>query len=51
MAAIVVLLKRVAAFIVKITLAFRKNQPRDSTLPHIPGPEVSPYIRNIIQKE
>jgi len=53
-AVIVVLLKRISRFIVKITLAFRKQiQSTNSTPNHIfiPGPEVPRYILNIIQKE
>jgi hypothetical protein len=54
MATIVVLLKRIARFIVKVTLAFRnkiqnnKSSPRPS---YIPGPEVSKFILNLVQRE
>jgi len=54
MAVIVVLLKRVARFITKITLALRKQLPSNRDPPQhqfIPGPEVSPFIRNLIQRE
>ena len=53
MAAIVVLLKRVTAFIIKVTLAFRGilTDASSSFDPQIPGPKVPPFIRNIIQRE
>jgi hypothetical protein len=54
MAVIVVLLKRVARFIIKVTLALRKqllpnrDPPQDQ---FIPGPEVPPFICNLILRE
>ena len=54
MAVIIVLLKRITRFIIKITLALRKNHLDISYLPlklHIPGPKVPNFIRNIIQRE
>jgi hypothetical protein len=50
-AVIVVLLKRVAAFIIKVTLALRKTPGGGFFPPSIPGPEVPPFIRNLIQRE
>ena len=53
-AIIVVLLKRIARFIVKVTLAFRK-QIQSTNLPpshiYIPAPEFPKFIFNLIQKE
>jgi hypothetical protein len=54
MAVIVVLLKRVAEFIIKITLALRKQQRANRDPPQdqfIPDPEVSPFICNLILRE
>jgi hypothetical protein len=55
MAVIVVLLKRVSRFIIKVTLALRKKLPadRDDPLhdPFIPGPKVKPFIRNLLLRE
>ena len=54
MAVIIVLLKRITRFIIKVTLALRKNHLDISSLPlklHIPGPKVPNFIRNIIQRE
>lgn len=50
-AVIVVLLKRVAAFIIKVTLALRKTTISSFSPRSIPGPEVPPFIRNLIQRE
>jgi len=50
-AVIVVLLKRVSAFIIKVTLALRKLQSKDHSPAILPGPEVPPFIRNLIQRE
>jgi hypothetical protein len=52
MAIIVVLLKRIAHFIVKVTLVFRKN-PEQLTSPPIliPGPKVPKFILNLVQRE
>jgi hypothetical protein len=54
MAVIVVLLKRVARFIVKVTVALRKLLLADRAPPHelvIPGLEVPPFIHNLILRE
>jgi hypothetical protein len=54
MAVIIILLKRITRFIIKITLALRKNHLDISSLPlklHIPGPKAPNFIRNIIQRE
>ena len=54
MAVIVVLLKRIAGFIIKITLALRKKLQANKSPPrriYIPGPKVPKFILNIIQKE
>jgi hypothetical protein len=51
MAAIVVLLKRVAAFIVNVTLALRKDPTHHSSPPYVQGPEVPPFIMRILQRE
>lgn len=54
MAVIVVLLKRIARFIVKVTLAFRKKMQNNKSPPHrisIPGPKVPKFILNLIQRE
>jgi hypothetical protein len=52
-AVIVVLLKRIARFIVKVTIALRRN-PDNDTLSHrhsIFGPRVPNFLRNLIQRE
>lgn len=54
MAVIVVLLKRIARFIVKVTLAFRKKIQNNKSPPHriyIPGPKAPTFILNLIQRE
>lgn len=54
MAVIVVLLKRISRFIVKVTLAFRKKIQNNKSPPrciYIPGPEVPKFILNLIQRE
>ena len=54
MAVIVVLLKRIACFIIKVTLAFRKNFQKNKSPPHhffIPGPKVPKFILNLVQRE
>jgi len=54
MAVIVVLLKRIARFIVKVTLAFKeKVENNKSPLHHIfiPRPKVPKFILNLIQRE
>jgi hypothetical protein len=53
-AVIVVLLKRIAKFIIKVTLAFRKQIQSEIPQPsriYIPGPEVPKFILNLIQRE
>jgi len=49
----VLLLKRICRFIVKVTLAMRKmfssNAP--PLRPFLPGPEVPKFIANLIQRE
>ena len=53
MAVIVLLLKRITRFIVKVTLAMRNffiNKPR-SLRPFIRGPDVPKFIVNLIQRE
>ena len=54
MAVIVVLLKRIARFIVKVTLAFRKKIQNNKSPPrriYIPGPKAPTFILNLIQRE
>jgi hypothetical protein len=54
MAVIVVLLKRIARFIVKVTVAFRKKIQNNKSPPHriyIPGPKVPAFLLNLIQRE
>jgi hypothetical protein len=53
MAVIVVLLKRVACFIVKVTLALRKKlQDNKSPLKYfVPGPFVPKFILNLVMRE
>lgn len=54
MTVIVVLLKRVARFIIKVTLALRKKLQANKSPPrriYVPGPKVPKFILNIIQKE
>ena len=53
-AVMVILLKRIARFIVKVTLAFRKRIQLNKSPPHrifIPGPKVPKFILNLIQRE
>jgi hypothetical protein len=52
-AVIVVLLKRVACFIVKVTLALRKNLQGDKSPPKffVPGPSVPKFILNLVMRE
>jgi len=53
-AVIVVLLKRIVKFIVKVTLAFRKKIQNNKSPPYrifIPGPKVPKFILNLIQRE
>ena len=53
-AVIVVLLKRIARFIVKVTLVFRNNLQSNKSPPgrvFIPGPRVPRFILNLIQRE
>ena len=53
MAVMVLLLKRISRFIVKVTLAMRKmfssNFP--PLKPYLPGPDVPKFIANLIQRE
>ncbi|EFK09669.1 conserved hypothetical protein [delta proteobacterium NaphS2] len=53
MAVIVVLLKRVACFIVKVTLSLRKNHQGNKSPPKffVPGPFVPKFILNLVQRE
>jgi hypothetical protein len=54
MAVIVVLLKRITRFIIKITIALRKQLLTNKAPPHphfIPGPKVPNFIHNLIQRE
>jgi hypothetical protein len=54
MAVIVVLLKRIARFIVKVTLAFREMVENNKSPPQpifIPGPKVPKFILNLVQRE
>ena len=54
MAVIVVLLKKLARFIVKITLALIKKVDNNKSPPlpnSIPGPEVPKFILNLVQRE
>ena len=53
-AVIVVLLKRIVKFIVKVTLAFRKKIQNNKSPPYrifISGPKVPKFILNLIQRE
>ncbi|MFC1533105.1 hypothetical protein ACFL7M_07060 [Thermodesulfobacteriota bacterium] len=54
MAVIIVLLKRIARFIVKVTLAFRIEVDNNKSPPQrilIPGPKVPKFILNLVQRE
>ncbi len=53
MAVMVLLLKRISRFIVKVTLAMRKMFSTNSQLlkPFLPGPDVPKFIVNLIQRE
>jgi hypothetical protein len=54
MAVIVVLLKRIARFIVKVTLAFSKKIQNNKSPPHriyIPGPKAPTFVLTLIQRE
>ena len=54
MAVIVVLLKRIAYFIIKVTLAFRNNFQKNKSPPlhfFIPGPKAPKFILNLVQRE
>jgi len=53
-AVIVVLLKRIARFIVRVTLAFRKEVRNNKSPPNrtsILGPKVPKFLLNLIQRE
>jgi len=49
----VLLLKRISRFIVKVTLAMRKMYSSNSPplKPYIPGPDVPRFIASLIQRE
>ena len=54
LAAIVILLKRICHFIIKVTLALRKTRSGNKGVSRnlfIPGPMVPPFILNLIQRE
>ena len=53
MAVMVLLLKRICRFIVKVTLAMRKMYSSNAPplRPFLPGPEVPKFIANLIQRE
>jgi hypothetical protein len=54
MAVIIVLLKRISHFIVKVTLAFREKVNNNKSPPqhvYIPGPQVPKFILNLVQRE
>ena len=53
MAVMVLLLKRISRFIVKVTLAMRKMYTSNSPplRPFLPGPEVPKFIANLVQLE
>ncbi len=53
MAVMVLLLKRISRFIVKVTIAMRKMYSSNSPplKPFFPGPEVPKFIANLIQRE
>ena len=53
MAVIVVLLKRVVCFIVKVTLAMRKKTQNNKSPPafFVPGPSVPKFILNLVMRE
>ena len=53
MAVMVLLLKRISRFIVKVTLAMRKMFSSNSPplKPYLPGPDVPKFIVNLIQRE
>jgi len=54
MAVIVVLLKKIARFIVNVTLAFRQEVENNKSPPQpvfIPGPKVPQFILNLVQRE
>ncbi len=53
MAVMVLLLKRIIRFIVKVTLAIRKmfSSKSPPLKPYLPGPEVPKLIANLIQRE
>jgi hypothetical protein len=52
-AVIIVLLKRVAAFIVKVTLSLREKIENNKSPPDylVPGPSVPNFILNLVQRE
>ena len=52
-AVIVVLLKRIACFIIKVTLALRKRNQNNKSPPifFVPGPSVPKFILNLVMRE
>ena len=54
LAVVVLLLKRISCFIIKVTLSltkiFRQNES-PPTKPFLPGPRVPNFMRNLIQRE
>jgi len=53
MAVIVVLLKRIACFIIKVTSALRKRNQNNKSPPvfFVPGPSVPKFILNLVMRE
>ena len=53
MAVIIVLLKRVSCFIIKVTLALRRKNQDNKSPPKffVPGPSVPKFILNLVQRE
>jgi hypothetical protein len=54
LAVMVILLRRISAFIVKVTLALRTKMQESNAMshsPYLPGPEVPKYIWNLIQRK
>ena len=53
MAVIVVLLKRIACFIIKVTLTLQKRDQNNKSPPvfFVPGPSAPKFILNLVQRE
>jgi hypothetical protein len=54
LAVTVLLLKRIARFIIRVTLLLRRASPEDQDPydpPFLPGPFIPPFLRNLIQRE